>query len=119
MLAAAYLLFLQLLFGGLAMAAGTVPSILGDPSVFLGSADDPDPGAALPDGHLPAGHGHVRDCCGLGCTMSGSHLVAGFVAELLVPSLLGERAAAPRHTASVVAGARRSPANPRAPPALG
>jgi hypothetical protein len=112
-LCAAYLLFFQALIGGFAIGASAASAAF-DPLSGLCRADGGQTTPDRPD--QPAGHGHLPDCCTIGCSMFGGHMAPVFVAVLLVPQLAGEPEAATLRTAPAVVAVPRSPANPRAPP---
>lgn len=115
-LIAAYLLFFQTVIGGFAIGAGAALVPLDSLSALCSL----DGGGSTPDrsgDRQPAGHAHLPDCCTTGCSMFGGQLGPGFVAVLPVPRLASETQPALLRAAPMVAAARRSPANPRAPPA--
>lgn len=110
--AAAWFLALQSLLGAFALAAGPQPLQL---DAFGNVICTHEGIGELPDGSQPA---HLPDCCVLGCNLAAP-LLADPPAPVALESkfsfeALDFRASATDHLSFA---RRRSPANPRAPPA--
>lgn len=116
-IAAAYLLVLQAVFAGLASGAQAGGVALDRSLAMTLCAPGEMPVAS--GGDQGASHHDRSDCCVLGCALSGGGLPAPAASFLPVVHRPADLIAFARHLDAphgFIAG--RSPANPRAPPAL-